>query len=75
MMVRAEVEPMKKTLLAIVFACLLPCACFAGPFGLEAGMSRAEVVQRIGKSAIKQEYKDSISFNTVPMRSDYFDYV
>jgi hypothetical protein len=52
---------------------LFPRVCYAGPFGLDAGMSRAEVIQRIGKSSIVQEYSNTIAFNSVPTRSDYFD--
>jgi hypothetical protein len=60
-------------LLALLFPWLFPSICYAGPFGLEAGMSRAEVVQRIGKSSIVKEYPDSIFFNSAPQRSEYFD--
>src|ERR1035437_1115421 len=66
---------MKKlfTVVLLLFA-LFPCVCYAGPFGLDAGMSRAEVIQRIGKSAILQQDKDSVSFSTVLLRNIYFDY-
>jgi hypothetical protein len=66
---------MKKLLCSVLLSLgwLFPCVCYAGPFGLEAGMSRDEVVQKIGKSAIVQEYKDAITFNSMPMRSIYFD--
>ena len=78
-MVRLEATTKRQSILAIlVLLYLMPCVCHAGPFGLEAGMSRAEVVQRIGKSAIVKEYDDynhnyAIFFNTVPMPSAYFD--
>ena len=60
-------------LLVLLSAWLFPSICYAGPFGLEAGMSRAEVVQRIGKSSIVKEYPDSVFFNSAPQRSKYFD--
>lgn len=66
---------MKKLFQAVLLLCaLFPSVCYAGPFGLDAGMSRDEVVQRIGKGAIVKEYADSISFNTVPLRSIYFSH-
>ncbi|HEY5331209.1 MAG TPA: hypothetical protein VIJ79_15110 [Acidobacteriaceae bacterium] len=36
-------------------------------------MSRTEVVQKIGKSAIVSESKDDILFSTVPIRNLYFE--
>ena len=39
-------------------------------------MSRSEVMQKIGKSAVLEEGKDYIAFSTVPLRSIYFsDYM
>lgn len=66
---------MKKLLLAVLLcvAWVLPTACYAGPFGLEPGMSRAEVVQKVGKSAIVEERGDFIAFKTAPMGSIFFD--
>ncbi len=37
-------------------------------------MSRSDVVQKIGPSAIVSQSKDEILFSTVPMRSVYFEY-
>lgn len=66
---------MKKLFFSVLLsaAWLLPLTCYAGPFGLEPGMSRADVIQKIGKAAIIEERKDYIDFKTVPVRSIYFD--
>jgi hypothetical protein len=56
----------RKLLFAVLFVSLLPCACFAGPFGLEAGMSRDEVIKKLGKDAKIGKDDHLISSTTAP---------
>jgi hypothetical protein len=72
MMVRLENVEMKKFLISALVVFLLPCACFAGPFGLEAGMSRDEVIKKIGKDAKPGKGDRSIISATVPIQNSNF---
>ena len=45
---------------------------FTGPFGLSAGMSREQVVLRIGRSFIVNESENDVVFNTAPIPNDHF---
>jgi hypothetical protein len=51
----------------------VPSLCFAGPFGFEAGMSRKDLIEKLGAGAIVDQIRDSVTFNSAPTKSEYFD--
>jgi hypothetical protein len=64
---------MKLKLIALSLLLLaVPSVCFAGPFGFEAGMSRKEIIDKLGAGAVVSQVGDSVTFNTAPTKSAYF---